>query len=71
MLAQCGPEAGLAAMDAWAAGGSFASFRRAFAERGCTPFLAARVEDGRRRPTLWPVVEGVAPAVARGAEPLA
>jgi radical SAM superfamily enzyme YgiQ (UPF0313 family) len=60
MLAQCGPEAGLAAMDAWAAGGSFAAFRRAFAERGCTPYLAARVEDGRRHPTLWPVVAGTA-----------
>ncbi len=57
MLAQCGPEAGLAAMDAWAEGGAFAAFRRAFAQRGCTPFLAARVEDGRRHPTRWPVVE--------------
>jgi radical SAM superfamily enzyme YgiQ (UPF0313 family) len=56
MLAQCGPEAGLAAMDAWLAGGSFAAFRRAFTERGCRPFLAARVEDGRRNPTRWPVV---------------
>jgi len=58
MLAQCGPEAGLAAMDARAAGGSFADFRRAFARRGCVPFLAARTEDGRRRPTAWPVVDG-------------
>jgi radical SAM superfamily enzyme YgiQ (UPF0313 family) len=58
MLAQCGPEAGLAAMDAWRAGGSFAAFRRAFAERGCTPFLAARTEDGRRNPTRWPSVPG-------------
>ncbi len=56
MLAQCGPEAGLAAMDAWADGGGFAAFRRAFTERGCTPFLAARAEDGRRHPSLWPVV---------------
>jgi radical SAM superfamily enzyme YgiQ (UPF0313 family) len=63
MLAQCGPEAGLAAMDAWAAGGTFAAFRHAFTERGCTPFLAARVEDGRRRPTAWPVVQGQAPTV--------
>jgi radical SAM superfamily enzyme YgiQ (UPF0313 family) len=63
MLAQCGPEAGLATMDAWAAGGSFSAFRKAFAARGCEPFLAARVEDGRRNPTLWPVVErAVAPA---------
>jgi len=56
MLAQCGPEAGLAAMDAWKAGGSFAAFRRALAERGCTPFRAARTEDGRRSPTRWPSV---------------
>ncbi len=68
MLAQCGPEAGLAAMDAWAAGATFAAFRRAFAERGCTPFLAARVEDGRRHPTLWPVVAGASGAPARAGE---
>jgi radical SAM superfamily enzyme YgiQ (UPF0313 family) len=57
MLAQCGPEAGLAAMDAWRAGGSFAAWKRAFAARGCTPTLKARVPDGRRTPTLWPRVE--------------
>jgi len=56
MLAQCGPDAGLAAMDAWAAGGSFAAFKRSFAERGCQPTLQARVPDGRRRPTAWPIV---------------
>jgi radical SAM superfamily enzyme YgiQ (UPF0313 family) len=63
MLAQCGPEAGLAAMDAWRAGGQFAAWRRAFAERGCTPTLRARVPDGRRVPTEWPVVRAP-PAVA-------
>jgi len=62
MLAQCGPEAGLAALDAWQQGGSFAAFRRAFVDRECTPFLAARVEDGRRHSTQWPVVQG--PGVA-------
>jgi radical SAM superfamily enzyme YgiQ (UPF0313 family) len=61
MLAQCGPEAGLAAMDAWKAGGSFAAFKRAFQERGCVPYMARRVEDGRRRPTEWPTVPAVAP----------
>jgi radical SAM superfamily enzyme YgiQ (UPF0313 family) len=66
MLAQCGPEAGLAAMDAWKAGGRFAAFRHAFAERGCTPFLAARVEDGRRHPTRWPVVAAAQPLNASG-----
>jgi radical SAM superfamily enzyme YgiQ (UPF0313 family) len=58
MLAQCGPEAGLAAMDAWRAGGSFSAWKRAFAERGCTPSLRARVPDGRRVPTEWPTVAG-------------
>jgi radical SAM superfamily enzyme YgiQ (UPF0313 family) len=57
MLAQCGPEAGLAAMDAWRAGGSFAAWKRAFAARACTPTLKARVPDGRRTPTPWPTVE--------------
>jgi radical SAM superfamily enzyme YgiQ (UPF0313 family) len=70
MLAQCGPEAGLAAMDAWARGATFAAFRRAFAERACTPFLAARVEDGRRHPTVWPVVEGRGPHLP-GSRPVA
>lgn len=56
MLAQCGPEAGLAAMDAWRAGGSFAAYKRAFKDRAATPRLARRVEDGRRNPVRWPVV---------------
>jgi radical SAM superfamily enzyme YgiQ (UPF0313 family) len=64
MLAQCGPESGLAALDAWKAGGSFAAFKRAFQERGCRPYLARRVEDGRRRATSWPTVDGVAPPTA-------
>ncbi|HZH78627.1 MAG TPA: radical SAM protein [Archangium sp.] len=61
MLAQCGPEAGLAAMDAWKAGGGFAAFKRAFQERDCQPYLARRVEDGRRNPVLWPTVPHAAP----------
>ena len=65
MLAQCGPEAGLAAMDAWAAGGSFAAWTRAFAARGCRPTPRARVPDGRRNPTEWPIV---APPSGRPAE---
>ena len=64
MLAQCGPEAGLAAMDAWRAGGSFAAWKRAFAERGCVPTLRARVPDGRRTPTEWPRVDGVRTSVS-------
>lgn len=62
MLAQSGPEAGLATYDAWKAGASFAAYKRAFAERGVTPFLARRVEDGRRNPTVWPSVAARRPA---------
>ncbi|WP_338869675.1 radical SAM protein [Myxococcus stipitatus] len=64
MLAQCGPEGGLAAMDAWRAGGSFSAWKKAFEGRGCEPYLARRVEDGRRNPTLWPTVPKVAPATS-------
>ena len=57
MLAQCGPEAGLAARDAWRAGGTFAAWKRAFEARGCTPVLQARVPDGRRVPVEWPRID--------------
>lgn len=56
LLAQCGPEAGLAALDAWKAGGGFADWKRAFSARGLKPFLAARTPDGRRNATAWPTV---------------
>ncbi len=59
MIAQCGPEGGLAAMDAWRAGGSYAAWKRAFEERGAKPYLARRVVDGRRNPTVWPSVGDV------------
>jgi radical SAM superfamily enzyme YgiQ (UPF0313 family) len=59
MLAQCGPEGGLAAMDAWRNGGSFAAWKRAFEERGAAPYLLRRVPDGRRNPTPWPTVADV------------
>lgn len=58
MLAQCGPEAGLAAFDAYRAGGRFADWKRAFEQRQARPFLARRTEDGRRRATVWPTVQG-------------
>jgi radical SAM superfamily enzyme YgiQ (UPF0313 family) len=64
MLAQSGPEAGLAALDAHRAGGSFASYRSAFERRGVQPYLARRTEDGRRRATVWPTVSSVGPALA-------
>jgi radical SAM superfamily enzyme YgiQ (UPF0313 family) len=59
MLAQGDESAGLAAEDAWRAGGSFASWKRAFRERGVTPHAGRRVPDGRLRlPQLaaWPTV---------------
>ncbi|HUB08460.1 MAG TPA: radical SAM protein [Myxococcales bacterium] len=61
-LAQGGPEAGLAAMDAWRAGGSFSAWKRAVKERGVRPRETRRVPDGRLRlPQLavWPSVGAV------------
>ena len=49
MLSQCGESAGLAAMDAWRAGGSFSSWRQAFTGREVKPFRYHPVPDGRRR----------------------
>ena len=59
MLAQGAENAGLAALEAWRAGGSFASWKRAFREGGVRPFAGRRVQDGRLRlPQLaaWPSV---------------
>ena len=59
MLAQGGPEAGLAALDAWRAGSTFAAWKRAFRDREVQPFAARRVSDGRLKlPQLadWPQV---------------
>jgi len=58
MLAQCGEQAGLAAMDAHRAGGTFPAYKRAFERRGAMPFEARRTPDGRRNPTQWPSVSG-------------
>ena len=60
MLAQGGAEAGLAAEDAFRAGGSFADWKRAFRDRAVKPFAAQRPQDGRQRlPQLahWPVAQ--------------
>jgi radical SAM superfamily enzyme YgiQ (UPF0313 family) len=65
MLAQGGAEAGLAAEDAWRAGGSFAAWKRAFREREVKPFAGNRPTDGRRKlPQLaqWPSVGAGSPA---------
>ena len=57
MLAQGAEDAGMAALDAWRAGGSFASWKRAFRDRGIRPRSGRRAVDGRLRlPALaaWP-----------------
>jgi radical SAM superfamily enzyme YgiQ (UPF0313 family) len=57
MLAQGGEAAGLAAMDAWRGGGSFAAWKRAFQARGATPFRARPVPDGRRNAPILPILQ--------------
>ena len=56
MLAQCGPEGGLAAYDAWKAGYGFVAWRKAFEARACVPYEARRTVDGRRNSVTWPTV---------------
>lgn len=56
VMAQSGPEAGLAAYDAWKAGGAFAAWKKAFAARDVRPFEARRAPDGRRNAAEWPSV---------------
>jgi radical SAM superfamily enzyme YgiQ (UPF0313 family) len=56
MLAQCGPEGGLAALDAHKNGGAFSAWKRGFEARGAKPFMARRTEDGRRKAVTWPMV---------------
>jgi hypothetical protein len=59
MLAQGGEDAGLAALEAWRAGGTFAAWKRAFRDRGVRPLPGQRVPDGRLhlpRLAAWPTV---------------
>jgi len=59
MLAQGGRAAGLATLDAWREGGSFAAFKRAFERHSVRPSAARKTPDGRLRlPALaaWPTV---------------
>src|SRR5438132_13068115 len=59
MLAQGAEDAGLAALEAWRAGGTFAAWKRAFRDRGVRPSRGRRVQDGRLRlPVLaaWPTI---------------
>jgi radical SAM superfamily enzyme YgiQ (UPF0313 family) len=48
MLSQAGESAGLAAMDAWRAGGGFSAWKKAFAGRDVKTFRYRPVPDGRR-----------------------
>lgn len=59
MLSQGGETAGLAAMDAWRMGGTFAAWKRAFKERGVQPFLARPAIDGRRNPPVFPTLQSL------------
>jgi radical SAM superfamily enzyme YgiQ (UPF0313 family) len=56
MLAQCGPEGGLAALEAWRNGGGFPAWRKAFMALGCRPYELRRTADGRRNAVAWPSV---------------
>ncbi len=56
VMAQCGPEVGLAAYDAWKAGNAFAAWKKAFAAHDCRPYEARRTIDGRRNAVEWPSV---------------
>jgi radical SAM superfamily enzyme YgiQ (UPF0313 family) len=49
MLSQAGESAGLAAMDAWRAGGSFSSWKQAFSHREVKTFRFCPVPDGLRK----------------------
>jgi radical SAM superfamily enzyme YgiQ (UPF0313 family) len=57
MLSQGDERAGLAAMDAWRAGGRFSDWKRAFKHRDVRPFRHRPVEDGRRKAPVVPVSE--------------
>lgn len=55
MLAQCGPEAGLAAMEAWRMGGKYAHWATAFKKFAPQPFMACRVDEPKA--PAWPQVQ--------------
>ncbi len=48
MLSQCDERAGLAAMDAWRAGGAYAAWEHAFVARGARQLQGRAVPDGRK-----------------------
>jgi len=55
MLSQGDERAGLAAMDAWQEGGTYAAWELAFTRRGAKPLRGRAVQDGRRTPPLFGV----------------
>ncbi len=57
MLSQSDELAGLAAMDAWRAGGRFSDWRRAFSQRGAQAFRFRPVVDGRRNAPAVPIAD--------------
>ncbi|MFN7130468.1 MAG: radical SAM protein [Myxococcales bacterium] len=73
MLAQSGPEAGLAALDAWRNGGAFADWKRAFKEHGVKTYPGpVKVPDGRRNlPAIAWRPPAAATAGAAGSPPSA
>jgi len=50
MLSQGGEAAGLAAMDAWRAGGSYQAWKRAFRERDAHPYALGRKAGPEKKP---------------------
>jgi radical SAM superfamily enzyme YgiQ (UPF0313 family) len=64
MLAQCGPEGGLAAFESYKNGGRFADWKAAFVKFECAPTEARRTVDGRRNASVWPTVGVKAPSLA-------
>lgn len=56
VMAQSGPEAGLAAYDAWKNGGAFAAWKKAFQAHDVRPYELRRAPDGRRNAVAWPTV---------------
>ncbi len=67
MLSQGDERAGLAAIDAWRAGGRFSDWRRAFLQHDVRPFRLRPVADGRRNAPAVPLADhGVDLAVPPG-----
>jgi hypothetical protein len=57
MLSQGDEKAGLAAMDAWRAGGRFSDWKTAFQDRGARTFRFRPAADGRRNAPAIPIAD--------------